>query len=304
MPSGTAGRLLLCVAALAATGCFVHRADWGPPGRGETRESARPAPGTLEKARSLETETRDRAGAAAAIRAWDRVLEEAPRHPEGLVSRSRMTLLLGAAYVDDCRERERFYDATMRDAERAMATSDEFRRRVESGEELWEAVDALGPEDLHAMNLWSTAVFYRYRDCFSSLERVLNLRWIRRAQAVMTRMSEIEPDWEDGALHFAWGIVHLALPEIAGGDREQAAADFAHAIELDSDRLLFRWGRGRYFCLETGDRECFRDDLEWVAAQDPEAAGGRPEWNVYFQREARELLTDIDRYFPKGPPSR
>ena len=39
------------------------------------------------------------------------------------------------------------------------------------------------------------------------------------------------------------------------------------------------------------------DDLEWVVAQDLETAGGVYAWKVYFQRDARQLLTNVDRYF-------
>ena len=47
-----------------------------------------------------------------------------------------------------------------------------------------------------------------------------------------------------------------------------------------------------------GDREGFRRDLEWVAAQDPAALQGPYAWNVYFQRDARQMLADMDRILP------
>ena len=61
--------------------------------------------------------------------------------------------------------------------------------------------------------------------------------------------------------------------------------------------LLTRWGRAKYLCVRTGDRAGFQRDLEWVLAQDPRRADGPYRWNVYFQRDAREMLSRIDRSF-------
>jgi len=49
--------------------------------------------------------------------------------------------------------------------------------------------------------------------------------------------------------------------------------------------------------VRTGDRAGFRRDLEWVLAQDPQRAESPFRWNVYFQRDAREMLARIDRWF-------
>jgi hypothetical protein len=98
-------------------------------------------------------------------------------------------------------------------------------------------------------------------------------------------------------VYFSRGIYYLALPKFAGGDRELSARLLSKAREVAPDSLLIPWGRAKYFCFETHDREGFVKDLQWVLAQDPHGGTNPYSWNVYFQRDARELLDRVDRLF-------
>jgi hypothetical protein len=61
--------------------------------------------------------------------------------------------------------------------------------------------------------------------------------------------------------------------------------------------MLSRWGRAKYFHVRDGNRQGFQDDLRWVLAQDADASGEAYYWRAYFQRDAREALAELDRYF-------
>jgi hypothetical protein len=41
-------------------------------------------------------------------------------------------------------------------------------------------------------------------------------------------------------------------------------------------------------------------DLQWVLGQDPHASGNTYPWNVYFQRQAKEMLNRTDEVFGSG----
>jgi hypothetical protein len=118
-----------------------------------------------------------------------------------------------------------------------------------------------------------------------------------RNTAVMKHLREVAPDWQHGAVHFAWGIYYLALPKVAGGDMELSRQSLDRAVEVGPHSLLPRWGRAKYYAVKTGDRQLFEDDLAWVVAQDPQQMDSPYPWNVYFQRDARAMLEDIGRYF-------
>lgn len=93
-------------------------------------------------------------------------------------------------------------------------------------------------------------------------------------------------------------IVYIALPPGRGGDLAKSQEYFQRAIQAGLDPMLVRWGRAKYLATRNQDRDAFREDLQWVLAQDPRHGRTRPySWNVYFQREARSLLASIDTLF-------
>ena len=286
---------LLCGACLA--GCLQHRTSWLSPETPRTAAPSELAP-AVELAHEKTGAAGDREAVEGAVAAWHRVLEIEPANLEALVRAGDLELLLGAGYATSRREQREHYLESMRWNERALYTLPAFRARVDAGEPLWTAVDAVGNEGMEPMIKWVTAVFYLYGNTLSSLGKVLNVRWLNRSRRVMERMSAIDPDWGEGVLRFSWGIFYVALPPVAGGDRAKAAQEIERALKLGPDWLLFRWGRGRYLHYETGNRTGFVDDLEWVVAQDPRQASGPYAWNVYLQRDARRLLDAVDELFP------
>lgn len=132
------------------------------------------------------------------------------------------------------------------------------------------------------------------------MARVANIRWIKRLEPVLTRMEEIDDAWVDGAVAFNWGFYYFILPESMGGNRDTAAEKFALATELAEDRMFVRWGRAKFFSLITKNKEEFRRELEWVAAQNPTQFNDPPHWKAHFQADARTLLNDVDGYFRAG----
>lgn len=281
-------------------GCLQHQASWAPfegPQAAMMQSKLAPA---QELARQETANAADRDAVERALAGWHRVLEIEPANREGLLHVGDLELLLGAGYAASQRQQKAHYLASMRWNERALFTVPAFRARVEAGEPLWEAVDAVGVEGMEPMIKWVTAVFYLYGDTLSSVGKILNVRWLHRARRVMERMSAIDPDWGEGVLRFSWGIFYVALPPVAGGDRERAAQELERALELGPEWILFRWGRGRYLQVETGNRARFVEDLEWVVAQDPRRGSGPYAWNVYLQRDARRLLLAVDELFPSG----
>ncbi len=291
--------LVLILGSLALASCLQHQVAWEPfePPRAD---AARELSTAVRAARARMDTAADRPAVEGSIAAWKQVLALAPDHYEALMAVGDLELLLGAGYSSARRQQKAHYLAAMQWNERALYTLPAFRARVNAGEPLWTAVEAVGDEGMEPMMKWATAVFYLYGDTLSSLGKILNVRWLNRARTVMERMSAVDADWRHGILRFSWGIFYVALPQMAGGDRVQAAHEIDLALELGPDWLLFRWGRGRYLHLETGNRAGFVEDLEWVVAQDPRRAGGPFAWNVYLQRDAQRLLQSVDRLLPGG----
>lgn len=287
------GLLILPFLTLLA-GCFSWQPEWGSPAAPAVVRDEREL---QERARELFDRADDRHALERAIQAQEELHRAKPTDRQVLALLANQYILFGAAYAVDSSEREQAYRTAMQLAARALYQNPEFRRQIDAGKDLWEAAETLQPEDLDAMGFWVTALFYWYKDCQGGLGQLINFRWIRRARLVMERMTQLDPEWGHGLLHFTWGIYYLAIPEAVGGDRSLSEDYFRRASASGPTWLQHRWGRGRYFHVKMGNKALCRQDLEWVLAQDVHQAGGPYAWRAYIQRDARELLADLDRHF-------
>jgi len=252
---------------------------------------------TLEATRTtaLEADSRDRL--LAAIARYQEVLAMAPGNLEALSRLSEYHCLLGAAYSQRRRNKADAYIQAIQYAERAMSTNPQFRQAIERGQSLPEAAAALTLDEMDAMHFWVTGVSYYFKECLNPIRYPFNMTWMSRSTQVLERMGELDADWSQGAVHFAWGIYYLALPKFAGGDMEKSAENLQRTLAVAPESLLGRWGRAKYFHVKTKNRQGFEDDLRWVLEQDPRAAASPYPWNVYFQRDAKRMLDEVDRYF-------
>ncbi len=289
-------RALALISSLLVVGCMSWAPGWETPHLPSPAAPEGTAPHSAD-ADELLAAAGDSSGLAAARRAYELRLETNPDDYDTLVQLSEVYILTGAAYSPTRRAKAEAYLTGIRLAEAAMATDDAFRRRVDAGASLGQAVQELGTEEMKAMLLWVTGVSYYFKECLGGLGHVVNFRWMTRTRETMEHMMAIAPDFEHGAVPFSLGIYYLALPASVGGDLERAQELVDRAVTMSGDHFLARWGRAKYARVALGDRQGFKQDLEWVLGQDPSSASSPYAWNVYMQRDAAEMLERIDSIF-------
>ncbi len=284
---------------VALGGCMSWTPGWegSPSGTGAAAVGGGTPGPALERAEALFESAGDIVRLRQAIREYETLLPSAPDPGAVLARLSEAHILFGAAYADDKNAKAHAYITGIRYAERAMAGNPAFRRRVEGGESLGDASAELGRAEIRPMLFWVTGVSYYYKECLGGLGHLLQFRWMLRTRQVMERMMELDPAYEHGAVPFSLAIYFIGLPASAGRDLERSAELLAQSVAEAPTSLLARWGRAKYLHVRTGDRSAFREDLEWVLAQDPARAESPLRWNVYFQRDARDLLDRIESLF-------
>jgi predicted anti-sigma-YlaC factor YlaD len=116
-------------------------------------------------------------------------------------------------------------------------------------------------------------------------------------QALARRAAELEPDWDDGAIHELLVSVE-SVPEPMGGSEARAREHFRRAIELSGGRKA-----APYVALAGGlavarqDREEFDTLLAAALAVDPDADPPQRLANLIAQKRARHLVDRADRLF-------
>lgn len=289
-------RLLFMLPAFLLVGCMSWTPGW---------ESAAVPPSTpgsagepsIEQAEQAFYRADSREALEEARSEVARILADGGASKRSLRLASEIEILKGAAYDPDRGAKTNSYRNGIEYAERAMATHPEFAAKIRDGAELAEAVEVLGAEYGEEMLLWVTGVSYYFKECLSGLGHLVNFRWMLRTSTVMDHLAAVAPELQHGAVPFSLGIYNIGLPRSAGGDLELAAEYLDSAVSQSGSSLLPRWGRAKYLWVKTGDEEAFRSDLEWVLAQDPNGGDSPYSWNAYFQRDAREMLANIDRWF-------
>lgn len=287
-------RLCFCLALCICGGCMMWHSQWPDLSAVSTQSVASDL---LEEAARLGHQADSQSSIAATVAAYQAVLAADPGNFQAHVSLAHLNILLGDGYATNIADKKEYFKKALLYAEGAMFTNPSFREKIQLGEPTWEACRVLGVREMEAMLFWVNAVFYSYKEGQWYIGQVVNYRWIQRARYVMEHMTSIDPDWGGGSLHFTWGVYFLSIPESIGGDRNKSAYYFEKAIEIGPDRLLNRWGRAKYYHVKMRNPGGFRKDLEWVLSQDVAQSPGNFAWNVFFARDARQMLDAMDRYF-------
>jgi len=233
---------------------------------------------------------------AALIRTYEQVLAIDPVNYESLWSLGRYYMLMGMGYSNNIKDKKENYLNARRYCERGMYTNSGFKKLVDDGAPVADACSALTKREIEAMYYWYNSTALYYMECMNFIEKIFNLR-PANTKKVLDCMMAIDPAWGGGHPYAAIAGYYAAIPSFFGGDLKKSSEYYRKADEAGPEWLYIRFGRAMYLHRKTKDREAFRKDLQWIIAQDPHRAKSPYPWNVYFQREAKRMLADIDKYF-------
>ena len=285
--AGNLRAALLCAMALCLTSCASWQPGWkaaqAPAVSGDAKQ-------LLLAAEALEEKADDGPKVAGLIDAYKAVVAADPGNYRALWKIGNYHILMGAAYSPKNGDRKRNYTEAVKYCEKAMYTNQAFKAAVDRGEPVWKAVEVLTAAEVEAMGYWYTARFYYFKECLCPLGRLFNTGLVRYNEPVMKRIDALDPNWAGGGNLFSRAVYFIAAPERFGGSKKKAEEYMAKAIEVGPDYLVNRWGRAKYLYSLTGNKAGYEADLKWVLAQDPHKAPNPYPWNVYFQRQAAEML--------------
>ncbi len=251
----------------------------------------------LDKATKFMDEADSREKVVELAEMYEHALKIDPDNRTALAALGSCNFLLGYGYADNTDDKEIYYLRAIRACERLLYLNPDFKARVDQGEKLWDAVDILTVNDMEALWWWHLAAGSYLADCHSMPVKLINLAWSSRIKTILTRMMEIDPEWQNGSPYYLWANYYAKAPSIAGGDIAKSEEMFNKAIDTGPTMLNFRRTRARNLYIQTKNRESFIRDMEWVLQQDPHKAPLGYHFNAFIQRDARKGLEDIDKLF-------
>ena len=251
----------------------------------------------LEKALELENKASTGEQVLELIKAFKLVVDADPENYEALWRIGNYNILMGAAYCEKRKDKKFHYKEAIQYCEKAMYLNPSFKQQVENDVNVWDAVNQLDKNYIDAMGYWYTARFYYFKECLGKFGRLFNTKMVIKNNLVIARIDSLNPDWAGGGNYFSRAIYFIAVPEKFGGSKTKAAEEFEKAIIAGPAFLVNRWGRAKYLYSLIGNKEGYVDDLNWVLVQNPHNSGNTYPWNVYFQNQAKLMLSEVDKVF-------
>lgn len=118
-----------------------------------------------------------------------------------------------------------------------------------------------------------------------------------KVKSLITRVSELQPEYENGNVFLYLGVLETLLPPAMGGKPEVGRGHFERAIELSEGKnLLAKVMFADQYGRLTFDRE-LHDRLLNEVMQAPAQAPGLTLMNMVAKEQATELLNTADEYF-------
>jgi len=236
-------------------------------------------------------------GTPAYILLLDGLVESAPDNPKLLLAAADANTAYAVAFVDKSEtERARALYAKARDyGTTVLCRNKKFRKALKGPIEDFEAaVQTFKKKDVPA--LYTTATAWA-NWIISNAGDVAALAQFPRPVALMRRVLELDPSWQNGGAHMFFGIYYAVQPSGAGRDLEKSKKHFDMAAELAGpDFLLPRVTFAEFYARYAFDRELYETTLRGVL----ESEADRPEFrliNGVSRIRAKSLLDRADDYF-------
>jgi len=125
-----------------------------------------------------------------------------------------------------------------------------------------------------------------------------------KAAALMGKVRELDPKFDNGAIHDFYILYYGSLPDYMGGDLGKARKHYEKAIEITGGKLTSPYiSLATSVCEKEQNVEEFKQMLEKVLAIDPDADIANRLVNTINQRKAKWLLEHLDDFFLLEEPN-
>jgi hypothetical protein len=237
-----------------------------------------------------------RDGAPAYLLMLDSFVESSPNNEAALSAAAKLYAAYGVVFVDDPVRARKLTVRARSYGQRALCAADKLACGIwELGyEHFVVALNVLNKNDVAALYTFGVswiAYIQAHSDDWAALAK------LPQVQAVMIRVQEIDPHYEQSNVEHFLALLNTIRPPALGGDFEAGIAQYKRAMSLSGGKdLSIMVDCARYYARTLYDRELHDHLLNQVLAADP-VYEGYTLFNTLAQKDAQELLDSADDYF-------
>lgn len=284
--------LIILGLVLITAGCAAKRqAGW----QIEMEKGAGNVQALLEKADALWEQRGDQAKLEEAIKTYEEVIKVDPQNLEVLTKLSRAYYLLADGYLEggDVEKQLETYNKGAQYGEMAMALDPEFKKRVDAGAKIEDAIQVLDSKYIGAI-YWSASNLGKWakKKGFLTL-----LKYKDKARKMIQKVLEMDENFFYGAPHRYFGAYYALAPSFAGGDLKKSEEHFRRSLEIAPNYIGTWVLKADTLDVKLQDKELYRKDLEKALSIPAESIPELlPEQNAE-KRKAQRFLDDIENRF-------
>jgi hypothetical protein len=201
--------------------------------------------------------------------------------------------LLADAHEEDIEAKKRFWNIGTAWSEKAMALNSDFKKAVDRGEDVTDALKFLDKSYVDVM-YWSAANLGKWA---KSSGIATSLKYKDRIRKLIIKVEEFDPSFFYAAASRYWGAYYAVAPAFAGGDIKKSKESFEKSILLAPTYLGTQVLFAELYDTKKMDKKSFalrlKKVLETPDIIDPAIM---PE-NIIEKRKAKKLLAEMDQLF-------
>lgn len=237
-----------------------------------------------------------RDGAPAYLLMLDSFVESAPDNQAALSAAAKLYAAYGAVFVDDPDRAHKLTKRALSYGQRTLCLADKRACGIwDMGYENFVAgLELLAEKDaaaLYTFGLSGIAYIQTHSDDWAALAK------LPQAQAIMLRVQEIDPGYEQAKVEHFLAVLYTIRPPALGGDFEAGITHYQRALSLSGGKdLSITVDYAKYYARTLYMRELHDKLLHEVLSAEP-VQSGYTLFNTLAQKEAQELLDSADDYF-------
>lgn len=232
-----------------------------------------------------------RAGAPAYLLLIDSLIEDSPDDANLLQAGARLYGAYGGGLINDQSRQKGLAIKAMDYASRGLCLSQPkiCENRDRPHDEFVHSLETVGQADLEALYVFGTSWLgwiQANQDDWSAIAE------LSKAEAVLQKVVELQPDFEQGRAQFYLGVIRSLIPPALGGKPEVGRKHFEQAIEFSGGKdLIVKLEFARRYARLVFNQELHDQLLQEVIDADP-VVPGLTLSNVIAQQQAKELLAE------------
>lgn len=277
---------------LILTGCATRQAGWESQTKTVEIEKAELLVAT-KNAKALWAKRVETEKLKEALQLFEKIHSASPADLDTLIYLTRGYYFLADSHLQDIEQKKQVYEKAAAFGEKAMATNEEFRKKIAAGQSIEESLNTLTAKEVPAI-YWTAASLGKWAKA-SGITAALKYK--TRIKAFIERVEKLQPDYFFGAAPRYWGGYYAVAPSFAGGDLKKSKKNFDRSISIAPEYLGTKVLMADVYWSKMGDKKQFENTLKEVinSSNDNHPEIG-PE-NFWEKKKAAKLLENRDEIF-------